>query len=213
METRQLTTPVQIRTADDENEAPSIEGYALKYNKPSQVLGGFVRFIEQIAPDALRNCDMSNVVATINHDPNRVLGRSGVNLTLTPDDVGLRFSVTPTDTTFAKDLIANMRGGVINQCSFAFTVADSDEAQDWVESKQDGVDYERVIRQIDHLYDISIVTTPAYPDTVATVGQRSMDIVKRMQSQDDKAAVQAERLKMLRQLERQSLLDSLRGGN
>ena len=52
LETRQLTMPVQIRTASDENDEPLIEGYALKYNKPSQVLGGFVRFIEQIAPDA-----------------------------------------------------------------------------------------------------------------------------------------------------------------
>ena len=58
LETRQLTMPVQIRTASDENDEPLIEGYALKYNKPSQVLGGFVRFIEQIAPDALRDCDM-----------------------------------------------------------------------------------------------------------------------------------------------------------
>lgn len=213
LETRQLMMPIQIRTASDENDEPLIEGYALKYNKPSQVLGGFVRFIEQIAPDALRECDMSNVVATINHDQNQVLGRSGVNLTLTPDDIGLRFSVTPTDTSFAKDLITNIRAGVINQCSFAFTVADTDEAQDWVESTRDDVDYERTIRQIDHLYDVSIVTTPAYPDTVATVGQRSMDIVKRMQSHDDKTAVQLERQKMLRQLERQALLDSLEGGN
>ena len=30
LETRQLTMPVQIRTASDENDEPLIEGYALK---------------------------------------------------------------------------------------------------------------------------------------------------------------------------------------
>lgn len=213
LETRQVTIPVQIRSVSDEEQEPTIEGYALKYNKPSQVLGGFVRFIEQIAPGALQDCDMSNVVATINHDQNQVLGRSGVNLELTPDDVGLKFSVTPTDTTFAHDLITNIEAGVINQCSFAFTVADGDDAQEWTDSTQDGVDYERTIYRIARLYDVSIVTMPAYPDTEAKVGQRSMDMVKRMQSQDVKEAVQQERQKMLRSLERQDLLDSLEGGD
>ena len=213
LETRQVTIPVQIRSVSDEEQEPTIEGYALKYNKPSQVLGGFVRFIEQIAPGALQDCDMSNVVATINHDQNQVLGRSGVNLELTTDEVGLKFSVTPTDTTFAHDLITNIEAGVINQCSFAFTVADGDDAQEWTDSTQDGVDYERTIYRIARLYDVSIVTMPAYPDTEAKVGQRSMDMVKRMQSQDVKEAVQQERQKMLRSLERQDLLDSLEGGD
>lgn len=205
--------PIQMRASTDDNDEPVIEGYALKYDKPSEVMGGFVRFIERIAPGALDHTDMSNVVATINHDQNRVLGRSGVNLTLTPDKVGLRFNVKPTDTTFARDLITNIKAGVINQCSFAFTVADNDSAQDWEESTRDGVDYNRTIRQIDHLFDVSVVTTPAYPDTEATVGQRSMDMVKRMRSKKQNEAIQVERKKMLRELERQEILDSLEGGN
>jgi HK97 family phage prohead protease len=205
--------PIQMRATTDDNDEPVIEGYALKYDKPSEVLGGFVRFIEHIAPGALDNTDMSNVVATINHDQNQVLGRSGVNLTLTPDKTGLKFSVKPTDTTFARDLITNIKAGVINQCSFAFTVADNEDAQEWQDSTRDGVDYERTIRQIDHLYDVSVVTTPAYPDTVATVGQRSIDMVKRMQTNHEKEAVQQERRKMLRELERQELLNSLEGGD
>ena len=164
LESRQVTVPIQMRTTDDNSE-PVIEGYALKYDKPSEVLGGFVRFIEHIAPGALDNTDMSNVVATINHDQNQVLGRSGVNLTLVPDKVGLKFSVKPTDTSFARDLITNIKAGVINQCSFAFTVPADDDAQEWVDSERDGVDYERTISKIDHLYDVSVVTTPAYPDT------------------------------------------------
>lgn len=212
LESRQVTVPIQMRTTDDNSE-PVIEGYALKYDKPSEVLGGFVRFIEHIAPGALDNTDMSNVVATINHDQNQVLGRSGVNLTLVPDKVGLKFSVKPTDTSFARDLITNIKAGVINQCSFAFTVPADDDAQEWVDSERDGVDYERTISKIDHLYDVSVVTTPAYPDTEATVGQRSMDLVKRQKESQNKEAVQQQRKKMLHDFERKELLDSLKGGN
>lgn len=200
-----------MRAATDDNKAPVIEGYALKYDKPSEVLGGFVRFIEHIEPGSLDHTDMSNVIATINHDQNQPLGRSGVNLTLTRDKVGLKFSVEPTDTSYARDLIENIRRGVINQCSFAFTVPDTDEAQEWKDSTRDGVDYERTIRQIDHLYDVSIVTTPAYPDTEAKVGQRSINMVKRMQNQESKDAVNEKRKRMLRDLERHILLDSLKG--
>lgn len=195
LETRQLMMPIQMRTATDEDDEPVIEGYAAKYNKPSEVLGGFTRFIEQIAPGAFDDADMSNVVATINHDPNQVLGRSGVNMTLSSDAIGLKFTVKPTDTSFARDLIANIKAGVINQCSFAFTVANTDEAQDWEESNQDGVDYERTIRQIDRLFDVSVVTTPAYPDTEVQVGQRSINMVKQMQSQENRDATDQKRKK------------------
>lgn len=210
LETRQLMMPIQMRAATDEDDEPVIEGYAAKYNKPSEVLGGFTRFIEQIAPGAFDDADMSNVVATINHDPNQVLGRSGVNLTLSSDAIGLKFTVKPTDTSFARDLIANIKAGVINQCSFAFTVANTDGAQDWEESDQDGVDYERTIRQIDRLFDVSVVTTPAYPDTEVQVGQRSINMVKQMQSQENRDATDQKRKKMLRELERQELLKTLR---
>lgn len=205
--------PVQIRATTNENEEPVIEGYALKYDKPSEILGGFTRFIERIAPGALDGADMSNVVATINHDQNQVLGRSGVNLNLTLDEIGLKFTIIPTDTSFARDLITNIKAGVINQCSFAFTVAPDDDAQDWVDSTRDGVDYERTIRKIDHLFDVSIVTTPAYPDTEAKVGERSINLVKRMQNDKEKDATQHKRKQMLRELERQELLDSLKGGD
>ena len=179
MESRQIQTKVELRQ-NDEDEQQTIEGYALKFNKPSDILAGFFR--EKIDPHALDQADMSNVVATFNHDQSQVLGRSGVNLDLAVDNIGLKFRIKPTDTQLARDLMVNIGAGIINQCSFAFTVPDNNEAQEWTESTRDGVDYERTIRQIDHLYDVSVVTTPAYPDTEATVGQRSIDMVKRMQS-------------------------------
>lgn len=203
-----MTAPLTLeRTAqtDDEPAHTVITGYALKYNKQSEILGGFCRFVESIEPGALDSADMSNVVATINHDQSQVLGRSGVNLTLEPDDIGLKFTVEPTDTSFARDLVANINAGVINQCSFAFTVAPDDDAEDWQESTRDGVDYNRTIRKIDHLYDVSVVTTPAYPDTEAIVGQRSINRVR----EQSHSAIDKERRKLLLQYEKEELLNSL----
>lgn len=192
METRQVQTKIELRDSEEQGEV--IEGYALKFNKPSQVLGGWVRFIETIDQRALDKADMSNVVATFNHDQNQVLGRSGVNLDLEVDNIGLKFKVTPTNTSYSRDLMENIKAGVINQCSFAFDIPDSDEAETWEESDKDGVDYDRTIRQIGKLYDVSVVTTPAYPDTEATVGERSKKRIPMKKSELEKR-----KLKMLKE--------------
>lgn len=177
METRQIQTKINLRSVGEEEESNVIEGYALMFNRQSEVLGGWVNFRETIDEHALDNADMSNVVATFNHDQNQVLGRSGVNMELSVDNIGLKFKVTPTDTSYARDLMENIRQGVINQCSFAFTISRDENSEEWTESEEDGVDYNRVIRNIDHLYDVSVVTTPAYPDTVANVGERSKKLI------------------------------------
>lgn len=110
METRQVQTKIELRDSEEQGEV--IEGYALKFNKPSQVLGGWVRFIETIDQRALDKADMSNVVATFNHDQNQVLGRSGVNLDLEVDNIGLKFKVIPTNTSYSRDLMENIKAGV-----------------------------------------------------------------------------------------------------
>lgn len=177
-ETRQVTTTIELRS--NENSQEFIEGYALKFNKLSERLGWDGWFREEINPSALDETDTSNVTALFNHNENMILGRSGVNLELEIDSIGLKFRVKPTDTSYSRDLMENIRQGIVNQCSFAFTVAKSSEAEDWKESEEDGVEYIRTIKKIDKLYDVSVVTTPAYPDTEAVVGARSKELVEEL---------------------------------
>lgn len=165
-------TQFEIRTLED-GKTIILEGYALKFGKRSEDFGGVDEILER---GCLDKTDMSNVVALINHDPNYPLARNTVregpgHLSLSVDDTGLRFSLIPTDTTYAKDLMTNMAAGVVNQCSFAFTLAES--GADWsYESEKDM--YHRAVKHIERLWDVSIVTTPAYPDTEAQAVQRSM---------------------------------------
>jgi HK97 family phage prohead protease len=180
-EIRTIQTEIKLRDGTEGGDQTHLVGYALKFNRDSDVLGYFVSFIERIDPHALDKADMSNVVATFNHDQNMPLARNTVSsgtgtMALTVDDIGLKFDFIPTDTSYSRDLIENMRAGVVNQCSFAFTVPDSDEAED-IEYDESRQLYQRTIKQIEKLYDVSVVTTPAYPDTEAVVVSRKLEKV------------------------------------
>lgn len=157
---------LEVRTLEDSNKQV-IRGYALKFNRPSEDMG----FTEYLNERSLDDADMSNVVALLNHDSNYVLGRSGKNLKLEVDKTGLFFEIEPNDTSYARDLMENMRVGIIDKCSFAFSIAKNGD--EWVEDENGR--YVRTINKIDRLFDVSIVTSPAYDDTEAMLSQRSID--------------------------------------
>ena len=202
METRQLTTKLELRKLENETEV--IEGYALKFDRWSDTLGWFYPFREKLEPGCLDEADTSNVVALFNHDQSQILGRTGANLDLEIDNIGLKFRIKPTNTTLSNDLLENIRSGVINQCSFAFTIPDEDDAEEWRENEETGV-YERFIKKIDRLYDVSVVTTPAYPDTEAVVGARGKEMVEELRSHPKKQEIRS----MLNELEKEEILNSL----
>jgi len=148
---------------------PRIVGYAAVYDSRSADLGGFV---ETIRPGAF---DLSlaagrDVVATIDHNRSKVLGRwpNPGTLRLSADRKGLRVEIDDLpDTSYARDLVESMRRKEIRGMSFAFrTISDN-----WREETTGGVSV--VVRElIDvELHDVSIVTDPAYP--AASVGLRS----------------------------------------
>lgn len=197
-EMRATPTEVKIRSTEDGTETRSIEGYALKFNKRSQpLMGGY--FVETLDSRCLDNTDMSNVVATFNHDESRLLGRTGVNLTLTKDDVGLRFKIDLPNTTLGNDILEEVRMGILSQCSFAFTLPD-DNADVWTRSNEEGVDYKRTILAIDKLYDVSVVTTPAYQDTNVSVGSRSKQAVQKLKDESLMKVRELKRREALRKL-------------
>lgn len=164
-----------IATEKNEEGMPTLVGYALKFNKRSDVLGYFYPFVEILDSRCLDDTDMGNVVALINHDENLPLARTGVNLELEVDEIGLKFRFKPSNTSYARDLIANMESGIITQCSFAFTIPDEEDAEIWENTEEVAV---RTIKKIDKLYDVSIVTTPAYSDTEAVVSPRSKKLAE-----------------------------------
>ena len=161
IERRILCKEVRV---DSTGDKPVIRGYAAVFNQLSEDLGGFR---EQLATgaftDALANSD---VRALINHDPNLVLGRNKAGtLTMREDAVGLQVEISPPDTQTARDLMALMQRGDVSQMSFAFTVAKED--QTW--TREGTGPWLRTIKRVSQLYDVSVVTYPAYSQTSAAV--------------------------------------------
>lgn len=145
-------------------------------------------FKEIISRDALESTDLSNVVALFNHREDFPLARNTVSgdsgrLELEKDGIGLKFRFKPTDTSYARDLCENIRAGLINHCSFAFSLDyNGDEPDEWRINENEDI-YERRINRIHRLYDISLVTTPAYRDTEAVVGARALEKVEEIKEQ------------------------------
>lgn len=159
MKGRRLWFPaarVNVRAADGDSSTTQIEGYGAVFNSPSLNFGGWRELIE---PGAFTRTLASgrNVFSFVNHDPHYVLGRSdNASLALEEDETGLRFSVTPPETTWARDLLSSMARGDINGSSFMFEVV----GERWVRG-DDGVQ-ERRLTEV-RLFEVGPVTMPAYP--------------------------------------------------
>ncbi len=172
----ELRSTETIKAVD--NEKMIVEGYALRFNTLSNDLGGFV---ETISPQALEDADLSDVRCLIDHDPSKVLGRTtSETLSLKVDDEGLYFRCRLPDTSYSRDLYENIRLGNINQCSFGFVL---DEDGDTVERRDDGL-FKRTLNRIRSLFDVSVVTYPAYNDTDVAPALRSIEKVKKKEQEE-----------------------------
>lgn len=140
-----------------EPESRQVEGYAVVFNTPTD-LGWFT---EEIDSHAFDNTDMSNVYLLGNHDENIVLaGTSNGSLNWKIDERGLYQTSDIIDTSMGEDWLKLVKNGLINKQSFAFTIAK--DGEEWTE--RNGKEH-RIIRSIEKLYDLSLVTYPAYPTT------------------------------------------------
>ncbi len=178
-EIMKITTSFEVRSVGEgEDKKVHLQGYALTFDSLSEDLGYFREIIRK---GALDNCKMDNVVLNINHDMDKPLARNnkvdGIgSLVLDVDEKGLFFDAVPTDTSYARDLISNMEAGIIDKCSFAFILDYSDtESQTWAwDDGKRGYDL-RTINKIKEIFDVSIVTNPAYESTSCTSYKRAKE--------------------------------------
>lgn len=175
---------VEFRAPEDSRQ---VDGYAIVFNSLSENLGGFR---EKIEPEALDGViERSDCVAVLNHDPSRgILGRSRNgkgSLQLSVDEKGTAFRFDSPKTALGDECLEYLRRGDANQCSFAFTVL-----EDSWRKLSDGM-YERTIKKIDRLFDISILTcAPAYSETSCSC--RSFEEFKAQEARELEEAKKAE---------------------
>jgi hypothetical protein len=140
-----------------------VSGHAAVFNSLSEDIWPGVK--ERIMPDAFRDVLDNDVRLLLNHDPNFVLARTkSGTLTLSQDAVGLRIRAELPDTQAARDLAVLMERGDIDGMSFAFEVDPDDVKRE----ERDGYELDTVYR-VSRLYDVSVVTYPAYPAASAKI--------------------------------------------
>lgn len=130
-----------------------LTGYAATFASTAD-LGAFR---ERISSGAFRSALNNDILALLDHDPSKVLGRTRTGtLELREDDKGLAFSLELPDTAAGRDVLALAARGDLGGMSFGFLVPEGGE--EW-----DG-DI-RTLRSID-LREISVVSAwPAYEGT------------------------------------------------
>ena len=149
----------KLNTRDDNTETDEmkIEGYFVVFNSETELYDGMY---EEISDKAFANIDLSDVRALADHDTAKVLGRTKSNtLKLSVDDKGLygEIIINKNDTE-AVNLHERVKRQDIDQCSFGFNILN-----ETMEQRADGTT-KWTITEIE-LFEVSIVTFPAYQDT------------------------------------------------
>jgi HK97 family phage prohead protease len=164
---RTFTVEAQYR-ASSTDAGHTIEGYAALYDALSQPIyyvydseGQRKPVRERLARGAFNDAvgAGADVTSNINHDDDRLLGRTtSGTLELEADSMGLKFKTQVPDTSYARDLGILMQRGDIRDCSFAFTVDEAD-----IERSVEGDYIVETVKRVSKLYDVAVVTRGAYP--------------------------------------------------
>jgi len=159
MNNKQFFPSVELRAYMSEDEDKMLlEGYAIVFNSESRDLGGFTEVVKENALDNALNRN-SDVLALYGHDYANVLGRqSAGTLKLDKDEKGIKFMLDLPNTQLGRDVYTLVERGDLKGNSFGFTV----EKDSW---NKVGEKVVRTIEQVKELFEISIVSLPAYEAT------------------------------------------------
>lgn len=170
MNNRKSLQARDIGQLDNNQEATDkkiISGYFIVFDTETELYPG-VR--EEISPDALVGVDLSDVKALIDHDTAKVLGRTKANtLSLSVDSKGLYGEIIVNESDQeAMNLYSRVQRGDVDQCSFGFEILNEEMIQN-----SDGT-VKFIIKSI-NLYEVSVVTFPAYQETAVEARSKQIE--------------------------------------
>lgn len=144
-----------------DSDAMVVEGYATTFNQPYLLYdGGDYRVMEQIAPTAFAQCDMTDVIMQYDHE-GRVFARNRNNtLAISVDATGLKVTADLGGTDIGRQLYQEIKGGYTDKMSFGFMVAE-DQRISTMDYNTGVETVLRTITKIKKLYDVSAVSIPA----------------------------------------------------
>ena len=157
----------QLDNNQEATDKKIISGYFIVFDTETELYPG-VR--EEISPDALVGVDLSDVKALIDHDTAKVLGRTKANtLSLSVDSKGLYGEIIVNESDQeAMNLYSRVQRGDVDQCSFGFEILNEEMIQN-----SDGT-VKFIIKSI-NLYEVSVVTFPAYQETAVEARSKQIE--------------------------------------
>ncbi len=166
-------TGAEVRADDADDTALRFTGHAAVFNERTWIGPKRWGFWEDIDPGFFRDVLSDDAAFLVNHDPNIVLARNGQTMTLATDKRGLvpdaTWDATDPD---AQKWAGRVRRGDVTQMSFAFTVAE----EKWAET--DTGEEVRTLLTADRLFDVSLVTYPAYAGTDGAMRSNAEQVVR-----------------------------------
>ncbi len=164
---RSSKSKFETREADGEMY---ISGYFAVFNSEYEIWPGAV---ESVADTAFDGALADDIRCLIDHETRLVLGRNKAGtLALKTDARGLwgEVRINPNDQD-AVNLYERVRRGDVDQCSFGFDILDEE-----FEDRGDTVKW--TIKKV-KLYEVSVVTFPAYEETSVSARKRQLGEIKK----------------------------------
>ena len=143
--------------ADEERvEEPTykVRGHFTTFSNEYELFPGFY---ESIAPTALDECDMSDVIFQFDHSGPVLARQRNGSLRVGIDPDGGWAEADLSGCRQARDLYESIANGLVVEMSFGFTI--DEDGMEW-EEDDDGNIHSRITK-IERLYDVSAVSIPA----------------------------------------------------
>ena len=163
-------TPQEFVTREDAGDL-YIEGYFAVFNSVYEIWPGAT---ESVADTAFDGALSDDIRCLIDHDTRMVLGRTKAGtLTLKTDSRGLwgKVKINTADQD-AMNLYERVKRGDVDQCSFGFEILD----EEFEDKGAQGVHW--TIKKV-KLYEVSVVTFPAYQETEVSARKEQLANIKR----------------------------------
>lgn len=150
---------LEIKEENEEKDY-KVRGYASTFEPYVLFEADGIKYTEQIDSTAFDEADMSDVVFLYNHEGMVYARKKNGTLKMSIDDHGLLTETDLGSTTQSRELFEAIESGLVDQMSFAFTVA---------EDSYNPQTHTRTIHRIGKVYDVSAVSIPANPTTDLSV--------------------------------------------
>lgn len=197
MDKREMRAFLTNFEARSENENIGIiKGRPIVFDSPTD-MGWYQETIDR---HALDNADLRDVRLCLNHDTSYVYARSRNNndnstMRIGVDEEGLYFEARlDLRSAKANDLYIAVSRGDIDKMSFMFVVS----ADEW--SDYDSDYPSRLIREISTVFEISVVTFPAYNSTSVQAAGEGSDTLDNVRASLENVKAEARKLERRKQL-------------